>query len=118
MANRPDGMVAFSSCGPTVERRFKSEVVAPATSILSAKPRNAPVDTIYRASTDPNWMFDSGTSMSTPLVAGYAAVLWQTFVTNGISKPSATRIKALLINGADELAGQYIVHTERGGCVA
>jgi serine protease AprX len=82
--------------------------VAPGTSILSAKSRNAPVDTIYGASTDPNWMFDSSISMSTPLFAGYAAVLWQTLVTNGISKPSAARIKALLINCADELAGQYI----------
>lgn len=35
-------------------------------------------------------------------------MLWQAFVMSGISKPSAARIKALLINGADELAGQHV----------
>jgi serine protease AprX len=53
-------------------------------------------------------MFDPSTSTSTPHVAGHAAALRQTLVMSGISKPSAARIKALLINGTDELAGQHI----------
>jgi serine protease AprX len=53
-------------------------------------------------------MFDPSTSMSTPHVAGHAAVLRQTLVTSGISKPLAARIKAFLTNGADELVRQYI----------
>jgi serine protease AprX len=108
MVNSPNGMAAFSSRGPTVERRFKPDLVAPGTSILSAHSRNAPLETTFGQSSDALWMYDSGTSMSTPLVAGCAAVLRETLVSNGIAKPSAARIKAMLINGADELSGQYI----------
>jgi hypothetical protein len=45
--------------------------------------------------------------MATPLVAGCAAVLRETLVTNGMATPSAALVKALLINGAVELVGQY-----------
>ena len=49
----------------------------------------------------------SGTSMATPLVAGCAGVVRQSLNATGVLNPSAARIKALLINGADELPGQY-----------
>lgn len=52
-------------------------------------------------------MFDSGTSMSTPLVAECAAVLRETLAKNGFPNLPAALIKALLINGAVELPGQY-----------
>src|SRR4029453_15593728 len=42
MADHAEGMAAFSSRGPTQERRFKPDVVAPGTSILSAHSRSAP----------------------------------------------------------------------------
>jgi serine protease AprX len=45
--------------------------------------------------------------MATPLAAGCAAVLRETLVRNGTPNPSAALIKALLINGAVELVGQY-----------
>ncbi len=45
--------------------------------------------------------------MATPLVAGCVAVLRQTLVDNGVPTPSAALLKALLINGAVELPGQY-----------
>jgi hypothetical protein len=106
-ANNPDGMVAFSSRGPTKEGRIKPDVVAPGTSILSTLSRNAPMSNAFGTSTDPLFFFDSGTSMATPLVAGCAAVLRETLVKNGLAAPSAALIKALLINGADTLAGQY-----------
>jgi serine protease AprX len=106
-ANNPDGMVAFSSRGPTKEGRIKPDVVAPGTSILSTLSRNAPMGNTFGTSTDPLFFFDSGTSMATPLVAGCAAVLRETLVKNGLASPSAALIKALLINGADTLPGQY-----------
>lgn len=106
-ANNPDGMVAFSSRGPTKEGRIKPDVVAPGTSILSTLSRNAPMGSTFGTSTDPLFFFDSGTSMATPLVAGCAAVLRETLVKNGLAAPSAALIKALLINGADVLPGQY-----------
>ena len=108
MADNDEGMAAFSSRGPTQEGRFKPDVVAPGTSILSARSQNAPAaETTFGTSGDPDYFFTSGTSMATPLVAGCAAVLRETLVKNGIPTPPASLIKALLINGAVELTGQY-----------
>lgn len=108
-ADNPDGMAAFSSRGPTREGRIKPDVVGPGTSILSALSRAAtsiPGDP-FGASADPQFSFLSGTSMATPLVAGCVAVLRETLVNNGTPEPSAALIKAMLINGAVELPGQY-----------
>jgi hypothetical protein len=106
-ADDADGMVAFSSRGPTQEGRLKPDVVAPGTSILSTLSRAAQGSSDFGASSDPLFFFDSGTSMATPLVAGCVAVLRETLRRNGTPEPSAALIKALLINGAVELPGQY-----------
>jgi serine protease AprX len=108
MANHPEGMAAFSSRGPTKEGRIKPDLVAPGTSILSTRSRAAvKVPTIFGTSSDPDYFFDAGTSMATPLVAGCVAVLRECLVKNGTPTPPAALIKALLINGAVELTGQY-----------
>ncbi|KAK0728749.1 peptidase S8/S53 domain-containing protein [Lasiosphaeria miniovina] len=109
VANRAEGMAAFSSRGPTVEGRVKPDVVAPGTCILSTR-SSMPgvVDTQdWGVSKDAKFMFEGGTSMATPLAAGCVAVLRETLVKNGTPSPSAALIKALLINGAVELPGQY-----------
>src|SRR6266705_6644524 len=108
MADNPEGMAAFSSRGLTLEGRLKPDVVAPGTSILSTRSRHVQhVTTVFGVSADAAYFFDTGTSMAAPLVAGCAAVLRETLVKNGVATPSAALIKALLINGAVELAGQY-----------
>jgi hypothetical protein len=113
-ANDPEGMVAFSSRGPTREGRIKPDVVAPGTCILSTLSRAvASPSNDFGDSSDSLYFFDSGTSMATPLTAGCCAVLRQTLVQNGMDRPSAALIKALLINGAVEVAGQY-TPTEAG----
>ncbi|MCK7622303.1 S8 family serine peptidase [Streptomyces sp. RS10V-4] len=106
-ADNPAGMAAFSSRGPTQEGRTKPDLVAPGTSILSTHSRAAKFSTVFGVSDDPAFFFDSGTSMATPLVAGCVAVLRETLVKNGTPDPSAALLKALLINGADDLPGQY-----------
>ncbi|MFI1031406.1 S8 family serine peptidase [Streptomyces sp. NPDC020951] len=109
MADNPAGMAAFSSRGPTREGRIKPDVVAPGTSILSTRSRAVVTPDIrFGISSDPAFFFESGTSMATPLVAGCVAVLRETLVTNGNPAPSAALLKALLINGAVELSGQYV----------
>jgi serine protease AprX len=107
MADNPSGMAAFSSRGPTKERRLKPDVVAPGTGILSTLSRVAQGSVIFGPSSDPAFFFEAGTSMATPLVAGCCAVLRESLVKNGIARPSAALIKALLINGAVPLSGQY-----------
>src|SRR5262249_48853687 len=60
-------------------------------------------------SADPLYMFEGGTSMATPLVAGCVADV-RAFLraVKGIASPSAALLKAALINGARDLAGQYV----------
>lgn len=111
VANNPQGMVAFSSRGPTREGRIKPDVVAPGSCILSTRSSRAPLDTDWGSSDgdgDPTYMYLGGTSMACPLVAGCCAVLRETLVRHGVASPSAALVKALLINGAVELPGQYV----------
>jgi serine protease AprX len=127
-ADDPDGMAAFSSRGPTREKRFKPDVVAPGTCILSARSSLVADSGFYGESPDPKYMYESGTSMASPLASGCCALLRQFLVANppeqgqtappagGVQQPiaapstyspTAALVKALLINGAVELPGQY-----------
>ncbi|PVH75535.1 serine peptidase [Cadophora sp. DSE1049] len=107
-SNDPDGMAAFSSRGPTRERRIKPDICAPGCGILSTRSSIANDEEFYGASTDPEYMFMAGTSQASPLVAGCCAVLREILIkTRGITSPPASLIKALLINGASDLPGQY-----------
>ena len=99
-ANHATEVSYYSSRGPTKEQRIKPDVVAPDTAILSTKSRDTPKDSSYGKSPDPLLAYSSGTSMATPLVAGCATVLREVLLKNGVEKPSAALIKALLINGA------------------
>ena len=98
----------FSSLGPTVEKRPKPDVVAPGLPILSAGSRmpniTAERRNAFGVTTDPEWVFMSGTSMSTPLVAGCCVILREALIeTAKVDLPSAALVKALLINGAVDI---------------
>jgi serine protease AprX len=108
VSNNPEGVAAFSSRGPTRDHRIKPDLVAPGSVILSAKSSLASANPIFGTSPDPNYMFDAGTSMATPLVAGCAAVVRESFRVRRNVNPSAALVKAMLINGASLLTGQYV----------
>lgn len=100
----------FSSRGPTLELRIKPDVVAPGFPVFSAATRDLSVTSDDKSNfgpykeADPLWMFESGTSIGTPLVAGTCAVLRGALASKAnLNKPSAALVKALLINGAVDL---------------
>ena len=83
-------------------------MVAPGSFILSTRSRRHSREG-WGLSADPLYMFEGGTSMATPLVAGCAASVRAFLRTRrASSKPSAALIKAMLINGAAQLGGQYV----------
>lgn len=114
VASNAEGVVAFSGRGPTVDQRIKPDVVAPGTYILSTRSR-ATKSEGWLLSPDPLYMYEGGTSMSTPLVAGAAALVREFLKTvHKKASPTAALMKALFINGAHLMAGQY-VPSEAGG---
>jgi hypothetical protein len=107
VADKPDGMVAFSSRGPTKDKRVKPDVVAPGSYILSTRSRDTQSHG-WKLSVDPLYFFEGGTSMATPLVAGCVALVREHLIKERkIAKPSAALVKAMLINGARDIPGQY-----------
>jgi hypothetical protein len=109
MANNPEGMVAFSSRGPTSDGRIKPDVVAPGSFILSTRSRDTS-STGWASSADPLYYFNGGTSMATPLVAGCAALVREYLTAeHQLTTPGAALVKAMLINGARDVAGQYVL---------
>lgn len=108
VSNNPEGMVGFSSRGPTRNLRIKPDVVAPGTFILSTRSR-ATQDEGWALSGDDLFYFMGGTSMATPLVAGCAALVREFLIKErGLQRPSAALVKAMLINGARDITGQYL----------
>jgi serine protease AprX len=107
VADNPEGMAAFSSRGPVAASRVKPDLVAPGTFVLSTRSR-ATNDVGWGKTDDPLFFFDGGTSMATPLVAGCAALVREYLAQERqITSPSAALVKAILINGAVPIAGQY-----------
>ncbi|HEX8557527.1 MAG TPA: S8 family serine peptidase [Pyrinomonadaceae bacterium] len=107
VADNPEGMAAFSSRGLTRDGRIKPDVVAPGTAILSARSRAA-AGGGWGLTDDPLYFFNGGTSMAAPLVAGCAAVVREFLQARGVERPSAALVKAMLINGATNISGQYV----------
>lgn len=107
-SNTIGGMAAFSSRGPCIDGRRKPDIVAPGSNIISV--RSAVGGGLW-GGCGANYSYSGGTSMSTPLVAGMAALTREFFVNGncpGISSPSAALIKATLLNGATDISpGQY-----------
>jgi serine protease AprX len=107
LSNNINGIAAFSSRGPTDDKRMKPDLVAPGTNILSTRSQVKDASVLWGA-LDQNYSWSGGTSMSTPLVAGGAAVLREYLISIGIHAPSAALVKGLLMHTATDLyPGQF-----------
>lgn len=107
-----------SSRGPAQDGRLLPTVVAPAAIITSVRTTvdadpnlqgvqrpMVPVSDPFIAKTYDDYTFDSGTSMAAPHVSGLCALLIEWWRKRTGGAPSAAMLKALLINGAEDLGG-------------
>ena len=112
---------SYSSEGPTLDGRIKPDLVAPGDGICSARAEEAisVVGSVCGTGTHSNgrsmYMQLSGTSQATA-VAGGSASLAREYLREvaGINKPSASLIKATLINGAEDLGTPNIPNANEG----
>jgi len=108
ISDNPDGVAAFSSRGPADDGRIKPDVAAPGTNIVSARSHHPDAETGWGEYNE-HYIYNGGTSMACPLVAGAAAIVrdWYNDV-QGLATPTSALIKATLINGAEDIGpGQY-----------
>ncbi|HLD74661.1 MAG TPA: S8 family serine peptidase, partial [Bdellovibrionota bacterium] len=108
VSDNTDGMAAFSSRGPTQDGRVKPDVVTPGTNILSLRSSHPDASALWGAF-DAHYVWGGGTSMSTPIAAGAAALVRQYYqdIAN-LDHVSSALIKATLMNGAfDMYPGQF-----------
>ena len=97
-------IASFSSRGPANDNRTKPDVVAPGTNIVSTKSSLASTSCTSSVGEGGYYSTCSGTSMSAPLVAGYVSLIRENFIENlDISNPTAALLKALIINGAQDI---------------
>jgi hypothetical protein len=107
LADNQNGMAAFSSRGPTVDGRFKPDIVAPATNIISTRSSKASLDG-WGLCSNQYYLYMGGTSMATPIVSGTAVLMREYLTKIGIDTPSSALIKAALLNAAESMhVGQY-----------
>jgi hypothetical protein len=107
VADSAVGMAAFSGRGPCNDGRLKPDICAPGTNIISCRSHAVTAGVLWGVY-NADYLYSGGTSMSTPLTAGAAALVREYYRTHRSHTPSAALIKATLINGACEIyPGQY-----------
>ncbi len=109
-------MAIFSSGGPLEDGRLKPDLVAPGTHIQGAASQSPDFDGSGVCGSDdleiPHfpkgqtlYTWSSGTSHSTPIIAGAAALVRQHFLNRG-EEPSAALVKAMLVNTTTYITGE------------
>jgi hypothetical protein len=112
-ADSANDIIGFSSRGPVNaaggDGRILPNIVAPGTHIEAGVPQSN-----YNGSSVCNQFFpagqtlygwSSGTSHSTPAVAGGAALVYQDFLNKSLPAPSPAMVKAVLMNSAAYMNG-------------
>ena len=100
-ADNAKDIISFSSRGPTSDGRKKPDLMAPGTHIQGAASRSANYDgsgvcNQYWPAGQTLYAWSSGTSHSTPGIAGAVALARQWFANQGWGTPSPAMLKAFL----------------------
>jgi uncharacterized membrane protein len=117
------GAVAdFSSQGTTLDGRIKPDLVAPGVMICSARAEEAQfisglncTGETHLNGVTPLYTTMNGSSMATAVVAGGATMVRQYLRdVESISEPRSDLIKAILINGAEDIGAENIPNAMEG----
>jgi hypothetical protein len=129
-ANSAADIIDFSSRGPCVDSRIKPDICAPGTHVSGGVAQVASpaangtaiacfdgngvsggsisaVDSIFFPTGQEFYTASSGTSHSTPAVAGCCALLRQFFINNALVPPSPAMTKGFLMNSARYMTGSF-----------
>jgi hypothetical protein len=109
-ADNANDIIDFSSRGPCVDGRIKPDIVAPGTHIQGAASfysgyTGSGVCDKYQPAGQTNYAASSGTSHSTPAVAGGAALVYQYCINQSWGQPSPAMVKAYLMNSTRYMTG-------------
>lgn len=128
-ANHALDIVGFSSRGPNDDGRVKPDIMLPGSHVSGGAAQNVLANPVSGNGTilscfdasgvcgGPSPGFDffplgqqwytasSGTSHSTPAVAGYAALIRQHFINQSLAPPSPAMTKAIMMNSAEYMTG-------------
>jgi hypothetical protein len=112
-ANSANDIIGFSSRGPVNsaggDGRIKPDLVAVGTHVEAGVPQSnyngSSVCNQFWPTGQTLYGWSSGTSHSTPAVAGGAALIYQDFINKGITVPSPAMVKAVLMNSAAYMTG-------------
>jgi len=106
----PGSVDSISSQGPTLDGRIKPDVVAPGIELCSGRAEEAKSPSGFscgagtHADGDPLYMSLSGTSQATAVAGGIASLTREYLREQvGLTSPSASLVKAAMINGATDL---------------
>ncbi|HQT44543.1 MAG TPA: S8 family serine peptidase, partial [Candidatus Micrarchaeota archaeon] len=98
----PQNIAPYSSRGPAADGRIKPDFVAPGSMLLSTK--SSLSSATFWGAYDQYYVFNGGTSMAAPALAGTAAILREYIVANSnITDPSAALMRATLAAVADKI---------------
>lgn len=106
VSGEPDRLAPISSAGPTRDGRCGIDLCAPGTNLAAPRSRAGSAQGWGLAEPLPLYMYNGGTSMAAPVVAGAAALVRQGWRRHARRIPSGMGLKALLLLGALPVRGR------------